>query len=115
LQIVLPGCAGKGEFSMRPIHFGISTAILSLFVATAFAAGQTATPQAAPAAAPAAPAQSTSPGSTPQAGAPVIRANTNLVLLDVVVTDRGSAVHDIDRSRFHVFEDGKEQAITSFE
>ena len=54
-------------------------------------------------------------GATPQATASVIHANANLVLLDVVVTDRGSAVHGIDRSRFRVFEDGKEQAIASFE
>ena len=51
-------------------------------------------------------------GATPQT---VVHANANLVLLDVVVTDRGSAVHGIDRSRFHVVEDGKEQTISSFE
>ena len=60
----------------------------------------------------AAPAQGSAPGTTPQT---VIHANANLVLLDVVVTDRGSAVHGIDRSRFHIVEDGKEQTISSFE
>jgi VWFA-related protein len=95
---------------MRPIHLSIATAIFSFFVAAFFAAGQAAPAQAAPAAA--APAQNPTAGATPQA---VIHANANLVLLDVVVTDRGSAVHGIDRSRFHVVEDGKEQAISSFE
>src|SRR5208283_1106927 len=91
------------------------TAVFSLFVAASFAAGQPAPPQAAPPAAapaPAAPAQKPTAGATPQT---VVHASTNLVLLDVVVTDRGSAVHGIDRNRFHVVEDGKEQAISSFE
>jgi len=103
---------------MRPIRVSILTAIFSFFVAASFAAGQAAPSQAAPAAkAPtaAAPAQNPTAGATPQATTPVIHANANLVVLDVVITDRGSAVHGIDRSRFHVVEDGKEQAISSFE
>ncbi len=98
---------------MRSIHMSIVTAIFAFFVAASLAAGQAAPAQAAPAAA--APAQNPTAGATPQAVVPVIRANANLVLLDVVVTDRGSAVHGIDRGRFHVFEDGKEQTIASFE
>ncbi len=39
----------------------------------------------------------------------------NLVLVDVVVTEKDKAVHGLDRSRFHIFEDGKEQTITSFD
>jgi VWFA-related protein len=100
---------------MRPIYLSIITTAFSLFVAASFVAGQAAPPQAAPAAAAptaAAPAQNPSSQATPQT---VVHANTNLVLLDVVVTDRGSAVHGIDRSRFHVVEDGKEQTISSFE
>jgi VWFA-related protein len=100
------------------MYLSIVTVIFSLSVKAAFAAGQAAPSQAAPAAtAPtaAAPSQNPAPGATPQATAPVIHANANLVLLDVVVTDRGSAVHGIDRSRFHVVEDGKEQTISSFE
>jgi VWFA-related protein len=103
---------------MRPIHLSLRTAVFSLFVAASFAAGQAAAPQAAPAAAAptaAAPSQNPTAGATPPATAPVIHANANLVVLDVVVTDRGSAVHGIERSRFHVIEDGKEQAISSFE
>ena len=103
---------------MRPMYLSLRTAVFSLFVAASFAAGQAAPPQAAPpTAAPtaAAPLQNSAAGAAPQTPAPVIHANANLVVLDVVVTDRGSVVHGIDRSRFHVAEDGKEQAISSFE
>jgi VWFA-related protein len=103
---------------MRLIRLSILTAFLSFFVAASFAAGQTAPSQAAPAAtAPTAPAPPQNPAAeaTQQTAPPVIHANANLVQLDVVVTDRGSAVHNIDRSRFHIVEDGKEQTISSFE
>lgn len=46
---------------------------------------------------------------------PTIRTTTKLVLVDVVVTDHDRAVRGLDRSRFHVFEDGKEQVISSFD
>lgn len=46
---------------------------------------------------------------------PTVRTTTNLVLVDVVVTDHDGAVHGLERGRFHVFEDGREQAISSFE
>jgi VWFA-related protein len=104
-----PAAPVKGDFPMRPMYLSLRTAIFSLFVAASFAAGQAAPPQAAPATAP---AQNPATGATPQT---VVHASTKLVLLDVVVTDRGSAVHGIDRSRFHVVEDGKEQAIASFD
>ena len=42
----------------------------------------------------------------------VLQANTYTVLVDVVVTDRGKAIHGIDPKRFHVYDNGKEQAIT---
>jgi VWFA-related protein len=67
------------------------------------AAGQGQSTQAAPATAPA-------------TASPLLRANANLVLVDVVVTDKGNTpVHGVDRSRFHVFENGKEQPITAFD
>lgn len=47
--------------------------------------------------------------------APVLRTNSFTVLLDVVVTDSNAAVHGIDQKRFHVYENGREQAITFFE
>ena len=57
---------------------------------------------------------------TPKASVPaqdvtVLHSNSNLVLLDVVVTERDKAVHGLDRQRFHVFEDGNQQKIASFE
>ena len=45
----------------------------------------------------------------------VFRTNANLVLVDVVVTNHGKAVHGLDRSKFHIFEDGNEQAIRAFD
>lgn len=58
-----------------------------------------------------------SPASNSTSAAPstVLHANANLVLVDVVVTDKGNAVHGLDRSRFHILENGKEQTITSFD
>ena len=47
--------------------------------------------------------------------APAIRANSSLVLVDVVVTDHDKPVHGLGRTRFHVFEDGNEQAVFSFD
>ena len=61
-----------------------------------------------PAAAQSAPAASGQP-------APLVRANANLVLVDVVVTDHGNPVYNLDRSRFHVIEDGHEQQISAFD
>ncbi|MGO9323338.1 MAG: VWA domain-containing protein [Terracidiphilus sp.] len=46
---------------------------------------------------------------------PALRANSSLVLVDVVVTDHDKPVHGLDRTRFHVLEDGNEQAIFSFD
>src|SRR3984885_13233189 len=46
---------------------------------------------------------------------PVIRAETRLVLVDTVVTDKkGNYVRDLTQKDFKVWEDGKEQAVTSF-
>jgi VWFA-related protein len=45
----------------------------------------------------------------------VLQVTSKVVLVDVVVTEKGNAVHDLDRNRFHIFEDGKEQHITYFD
>src|ERR1035437_3829829 len=45
----------------------------------------------------------------------VIHTTSNLVIVDVVVTDKGEAIHGLDLARFHIFEDGKEQPIASFD
>ncbi len=44
-----------------------------------------------------------------------LRTSANLVLVDVVVTDHGNAVHGIERSRFRVYEDGHERPVTGFD
>src|SRR5208282_1898100 len=45
----------------------------------------------------------------------VIRSETRLVLVDSVVTDKkGNYVADLKQKDFKVFEDNKEQSITSF-
>jgi VWFA-related protein len=62
-----------------------------------------------------APASQAAPANAPNAAPTVLRANANLVLIDVVVTDHGNPVHGLDRTRFHISEDGREQAITTFD
>jgi VWFA-related protein len=60
----------------------------------------------------------------PQAGAkpqqspettPVFRTNADLVLVDVVVREKGKPVEGLKASDFHVSEDGTEQKVTVFE
>jgi VWFA-related protein len=47
---------------------------------------------------------------------PVFHTGANLVLVDVVVTDKsGNAVHGLDKARFHIFDDGKEQPVAAFD
>ena len=77
---------------MRPIVqlFAVTAAALSISLLTA----------AAPA-----PTHSTAP----------LRTSASLVLVDVVVTDHDKPVYGLTRSRFHVFEDGREQKIVSFD
>ena len=46
---------------------------------------------------------------------PIIRAETRVVLVDAVVTDKkGEYIRDLTAKNFHVFEDSNEQTITSF-
>lgn len=49
------------------------------------------------------------------AGTPVIRTEANLVLVDVVVTEKGKPVQGLDARQFHLFENGKQQRIAVFE
>jgi VWFA-related protein len=45
----------------------------------------------------------------------VIKSEANMVLVNVIVTDKqGNYLRDMKQKEFHVFEDGKEQLITSF-
>jgi VWFA-related protein len=55
---------------------------------------------------------------TPQPSNPettILHTNTNLVLVDVVVTSGGNPVHNLDQHRFHILEDGREQTIATFD
>jgi VWFA-related protein len=57
--------------------------------------------------------QTTSPSS---AATPVFRANTRLVQVDVVVTDKtGNPITGLNKSDFTVLQDGKPQTVTAFE
>src|SRR5580704_2213156 len=84
------------------------TSAMFLLSPSSIRAQQTPTPeQASPAAAPAGPAEQ-QPGL-------VIRRESKLVLVDAVVTDKkGSYVHDLTQKDFKVYEDNKEQQVTSF-
>ncbi len=56
--------------------------------------------------------------SAPEQEVPVttLRANTRLVVLDVVVTDKhGTPVRNLSKSDFTILEDGQEQPVASFE
>ena len=46
---------------------------------------------------------------------PTFRTGANLVLVDVVVRDKGQAVQGLKESSFHILEDGHEQKLTVFE
>jgi VWFA-related protein len=64
------------------------------------------------------PAKASSPQSkeaAPQSSGPAIRTASNLVVVDVVVRDEGKPVKGLERSAFHIFEDGREQSIKVFE
>jgi hypothetical protein len=52
---------------------------------------------------------------TPDNSAPVMRAETRLVLVDTIVTDKkGNYIRDLTTKDFRVWEDNKEQSVTSF-
>ncbi len=57
-----------------------------------------------------------SPATTvPAPTSPLLRTSSSLVLVDVVVTKGDKAVHGLERARFHIFDNGIEQAIVSFD
>lgn len=97
---------------LRPIVILASSFLLMSALATSSRSSSAQTPaapaQQSTAAASAAPAAGNAP-------ATVLHANANLALVDVVVTDKDKAVHGLERQHFHVFEDGHEQTIASFD
>jgi VWFA-related protein len=66
--------------------------------------------------APAAPGGAQNPSPQAVATAPgIIKAETNLVLVDAIVTDKkGNYIKDLEQKEFHVFEDDVEQKTTSY-
>jgi len=89
---------------MHPLRL---IAILILTGLLTLPSGQSLSPQSPSA------SGSASSVSTPEM--PVLRTNTNMVLVDVVATEHGNAVHDLPQRQFHIFEDGLEQTITGFD
>jgi VWFA-related protein len=68
-----------------------------------------------PAQAPAIPAEAPQASDQTSTAPGVIQAETNLVLVDVIVTDKkGNYIRDLEAKDFHVFEDDQEQTISSF-
>ena len=64
---------------------------------------------------PPAPQSSADTQQQPMPVAPTIKKESRLVLVDTVVTDKkGKYVHDLSQGDFKVYEDNKEQTITSF-
>jgi VWFA-related protein len=59
--------------------------------------------------------QSTQPSQTTAASASTLQVKANLVLVDVVVTNGGIAAGGLPKDKFHIFEDGNPQQITTFE
>ena len=78
-----------------------------LLIPSCQAAGQTTQPPSAQSA--------SAPAANPAAPSTLLHANVNLVLVEVLVTDHDKPVHGLERNRFHVFEDGHEQAVASFD
>ena len=61
------------------------------------------------------PAAPSVPPQAPATSPQVIRAEANLVLVDVVATDKkGGYIKDLEAKEFRVFEDNREQQITTF-
>lgn len=54
-------------------------------------------------------------GESQAAQTPTIQSTTSLVLVDVVVRENNQLVHGLDKSKFHVFENGQEQPILTFD
>jgi VWFA-related protein len=86
---------------MRIRQVGIWRAILRLLAAGSIASSAAAIAQ--------------QPGETSSAEVPTIKSETRLVLVDTVVTDKkGNYIRDLTAKDFKLWEDNKEQPITSF-
>src|ERR1700691_3444795 len=101
---------------IRPFCLAIALATCSQTLPHAIA-------QAPPPATPASATTSTPPAQPPQTGRtddssaapPIIKSQVRVVLVDSVVTDKkGNYIRDLTAKDFRVWEDNKEQQITSF-
>ena len=97
---------------MYPPRFSKATIILAgALISGPGATGQSQPPPSSNAQA----AQPSAPATAPASDSTVLHASANLVLVDVVVTADGAPIHGLDRTKFHIFEDGHEQVVTSFD
>ena len=101
-----------GQRRQRCFPLCLCASVVNLFVALVVVAGSSLGPVRIAA------AQQEEKNPSPQAetsAAGVIKSESNVVLVDVIVTDKkGRYLHDMKQAEFHVFEDGAEQPITSF-
>jgi VWFA-related protein len=71
--------------------------------------------QAQDAPSPAAPPAAAEPAPQQQQNGPVVRSETRLVRVDVIVTDkRGNYIHDLSANDFKVYDDNKQQQMANF-
>src|SRR5215469_10070417 len=91
-------------------------AVTAVYLREGVVAHAQATEAATPAPAPSAQAQPANQGSGQSpAQTPVFKAETKLVLVDSIVTDKkGNYIHDLAQKDFRVWEDNKEQEVKSF-
>jgi VWFA-related protein len=62
------------------------------------------------------PTRIAAPSASARQATAVFHVDAKVVLIDVVITDnKGNAIHDLERGRFHIFEDGREQHISYFD
>jgi len=104
---------------IRLIRNAASSRLIALLAGTFLVAGISSAQEAAPPQKPADAANAQQPAdAAAQQPVPIsqtIKKESRLVLVDTVVTDKkGNYIHDLAQSDFKVYEDNKEQPITSF-
>ena len=98
--------------TIRQITRGFATVALAIAMAAVFCAAASAQQPPLPASRPQ--RTRTQPG-TPASSAPAIRAESRVVRVDVIVTDKkGNYVHDLTPKDFRVYDNDKEQQIVNF-